>query len=213
MLKEIQCINITEKRNNLFKILFSNGYSCLLPKQFFVYFNPYRGKMVSKEEYIRIVDFARLRREINYAINLVKKRCYSLRELYEKLTKVKKLSFRDSKIIVDFLKEEYGIKENNTISTLIEEFNGRNLSNSMIEMKLIDKKFNYKLIKGLNKFDYQKEVDKGINVAKKYLNSRVNRNKEDDLSLNVYNLLSHKGFKFEIINDVLENVFDKIKAN
>lgn len=185
---------------NLVKLTISREF-------FYISYDFFNDLNISKDEdldfdlYKKILsedDFNRCKNEALRQIS------YRAKTSYDLIYKLKKKNYSPESIdrVIDFLNEYKLIDDENYVKTYInDKSNISNWSKGKIRYKLKTKFIDDKLIdKYLNQISYDEEYGKAYNFALRKKESTDDKNK-------LYRFLASKGFSYDIIKNVLGDLF------
>lgn len=181
-------------------IYFSDEEKIKISEATYVHFYLYNDKVLSNEEYDEIIEYEKFNKSREYAVNILSKKYYTEKEIFEKLTIKKKLNSIDANKVVSYLKEHGFINDENYFEEYVEHLHNKNFGKNKIISKCYEEGFKSKLIESLT-FDMDFEIDKASIQLRKYIFNK-NKNKQK-LKEGAYSHLLNQGFDFEIASQVI----------
>jgi len=207
-LKKITKIERQKKRNNRFSLFLDDTFFCGIPENLLLELNLFQGKDVDEEEIEKILEEKEHTEAKRHVIRLFNRRIYSEKDIRAKLKKKRYqeniiedvvVELKQSSLIDDYLftkafvHDRLNLKPKGSFQIAYE------LKNKGISKTIIDKVFSEEGV-------VQGDFDRASALAKKKLLSLKNIKDKKTIKRRLYNSLLIRGFPYEVIKKVLEEL-------
>lgn len=174
-----------------------------ISKETFTDFTLFKGKTLNEKDYQKIVKREKEQLYLNYAINLLSKKAYSVKEIQNRLTK-KGASEESIAFVINYLKKYQLLDDNLLLQERLDYGNYMHYGRGRIIDDLYISGVPSSLINNLS-FPFDKELEKALFFIPK-LDKQYSKYSYKMKKNHAFQSLVRLGFDNDVINQALENL-------
>lgn len=203
---QVTSINYS-KSKEVFEVIFEDETKLLLNYNIFEKYKVSVDMDFSEDEILEMKYFSDIERAKSRAINYISGK---LKTKYEVRLKLKENGFAEEVIdeVLDILEKEEYLNDKIYCEIFIEDKKKLNgYGKNKIKSLLIQKGISKNIFEDfLDEFEYDEEFDNALKMGIRKLNLLSNEEDKFKKKQKIINYLAHRGFGFDVINDVLKEI-------